>query len=78
MDGPVWLPTRQAAEYLGRGRNELLAAAQAGLFTPGVHYLKGRTSRSPFTWNIPLVLERYASLARMPAATGSTTHILED
>ena len=63
----LWLPTGKATKRLGRSKAQLLAAANSGLLTPGVHFLRGRTPKSPITWCIDKIEDRYRDLAPMPA-----------
>ena len=67
MTEETWLPTSKAVAHLGRSKRQLLAAANSGLLTQGVHYLRGHTPKSPITWNIPAIVRRYAELQPMPS-----------
>ena len=65
----LWLPTGRATERLGRSKGQLIAAVNSGLLTPGVHFLRGRTPKSPITWCIDRIEARYRELSPMPAPT---------
>ena len=66
-DSADWVKTPVAVQRTGRSRSQLMRLVKAEYLTRGIHWLKGPTPGSPYTWNVEAINSFLSSQAPMPA-----------
>ena len=69
MSEKTWVKTPVAAYKTARSRSQLIRLVKAGYLTRGIHWLKGPTPSSPYTWDVDALTEFFSQQAPMPAPT---------